>query len=243
MRSFSNPLFLAVDTADRDEAVALVRELKEHLGGVKLGLEFFCAQGPQGVRAVAEEGLPVFVDLKLHDIPNTVRGAVRALMPLAPAMFTVHCSGGLEMLRAAADTAALEAERLGIERPWVLGVTVLTSLDAGDLEAIGIEGSTHKVVARLARLAEKAGLDGIVCAPDEISTARSTLGPHFKLVVPGIRPKGTAHHDQKRVTGPREAIEMGADILVVGRPITQAEDRLLAVRNLLNIVKGAQETA
>lgn len=235
-----NPLFVAIDTADLDEAVRLAEMLKDVAGGLKLGLEFFTAFGPDGVARIAEFDLPLFIDLKFHDIPNTVSGAVRSLMRMRPAMFTVHAFGGLEMLRAAADTAAMEADRHGLPRPWVLGVTVLTSLDAGDLDVLGVEGSTHKVVARLARLAEKAGLDGIVCAPDEISTARSTLGEKFRLVVPGIRPKGAEMHDQKRVTGPREAIELGADVLVVGRPITRSDDPVFAARSILGALERAE---
>ncbi|RMF18104.1 MAG: orotidine-5'-phosphate decarboxylase [Alphaproteobacteria bacterium] len=240
MLKLRNPLFVAIDTADLDEAVRLAEMLKDVAGGLKLGLEFFTAFGPDGVARIAEFDLPLFIDLKFHDIPNTVSGAVRSLMRMRPAMFTVHAFGGLEMLRAAADTAALEADRLGLPRPWVLGVTVLTSLDAGDLDVLGVEGSTHKVVARLARLAEKAGLDGIVCAPDEISTARSTLGEKFRLVVPGIRPKGAEMHDQKRVTGPREAIQLGADVLVVGRPITRSDDPVFAARSILGALERAE---
>ncbi|GAB4127818.1 MAG: orotidine-5'-phosphate decarboxylase [Rhodothalassiaceae bacterium] len=233
MSRFRNPLFLALDSGDLESALSLARKVAPHVGGYKIGLEMFCTAGPAGIEPIAEIGLPIFIDLKFHDIPNTVAGAVRSVMRLKPAILTVHCSGGLEMLRAAAETVANEAERQDMDAPWLVGVTVLTSLDAGDLDALGIEGSTHKVVARLARLAEKAGLDGIVCAPHEISTARSTIGSDLKLIVPGIRPKGSDTGDQKRVMTPREAVSLGADILVIGRPISRADDPVMAVNAIL----------
>lgn len=233
MPPFRNPLFLAIDTGDLDAALSLANSVKDHIGGIKLGLEFFSAQGPAGVSRIAGLGLPLFIDLKYHDIPNTVAGAVRAILALEPAILTVHTSGGLDMLRAAADCVANESEKRNIAPPWLVGVTLLTSLDAGDLDALGIEGSTHKVVARLAKLADKAGLDGIVCAPHEISTARSVSGQSLKLVVPGIRPKGVETDDQKRVMTPREAVSHGADVIVVGRPITKAADPSLAAQSIL----------
>jgi len=234
MPRFANPLFCALDTGDLDHALELAGTLETVVGGFKLGLEFFCAHGPEGVRRIGDIGVPLFVDLKLHDIPNTVAGAVRSVMPLAPAMLTVHAAGGTEMMTAAAEAAADEAEQLGVHRPLVVGVTLLTSLDAGDLEALSIEGSTHRVVARLARLAERGGLDGVVCAPDDISTLRSTIGERFKLVVPGIRPKGAPRDDQKRVLTPQEAISAGADIIIVGRPITRADAPARAARAILD---------
>lgn len=230
----ANPLFCALDTADLDAALTLAHALKNVVGGFKLGLEFFCAHGPAGVRRVAALEAPIFVDLKLHDIPNTVQGAMRAVMPLAPAIVTVHASGGLAMLQSAVDAAADEAEKLDVKRPWVVGVTVLTSLDAGDLEALSITGSTHRVAARLARLAERAGCDGAVCAPHEISTLRSTVGEQFKLIVPGIRPKGADPDDQKRVLTPQEAVAAGADYIVVGRPITRADSPERAAKTILD---------
>lgn len=234
MPRFANPLFCALDTRDLDAAVRLAGALADVVGGLKLGLEFFTAHGPKGVRRLAESGLPLFIDLKLHDIPNTVAGAVRAVMPLAPALITVHAGGGAEMMRAAADAAADEAGRLDMRCPLVVGVTVLTSLDGGDLDALGIDGSTHKVVARLARLADKSGLDGVVCAPHEISTARSSTREGFTLVVPGIRPKGSTPDDQKRVLTPEEAVGAGAHIIVVGRPITRADDPAAAAQAILD---------
>lgn len=238
MTRFRNPLFCAIDTPDIAHARDLVRAVKPHAGGIKLGLEFFSAHGPAGVESLSAEGLPVFIDLKLHDIPNTVCGAARALMRLNPAVLTVHVSGGEAMMRSVRDAVENEADRLGVAEPWLVGVTVLTSLDAGDLDALGIEGSTHRVVARLAKLAEKAGLDGVVCAPHEISTTRSTTRPSFRLVVPGIRPRGSDADDQKRVLTPAEAVGAGADIIVVGRPVARADDPGAAARAIAKSIAG-----
>ncbi|GGO08597.1 orotidine 5'-phosphate decarboxylase [Iodidimonas muriae] len=236
MQRFKNPLFCALDTGDMDKATALVDALKDTVGGFKLGLEFFCAHGPKGVEEISKRDVPLFIDLKFHDIPNTVAGAMRSIMQLNPAILTVHAGGGLAMMRAAADSAADTASKLGVKMPWLVAVTVLTSLDAGDLDVLGIEGSTHKVVARLARLAEKAGLDGVVCAPHEISTTRSVAGQDFKLVVPGIRPRGTDAGDQKRVMTPKEAVETGATVIVVGRPITQSDDPVGAAQSIIDAI-------
>jgi len=238
MTRFRNPLFCAIDTPDIGEAQALVRAVKPYAGGVKLGLEFFSAHGPAGVERLSAEGLPLFIDLKLHDIPNTVCGAARALMRLNPAVLTVHVSGGEAMMRSVRTAVESEADRLGVAEPWLVGVTVLTSLDAGDLDALGVEGSTHRAVARLAKLADKSGLDGVVCAPHEISTTRSTTRETFRLVVPGIRPRGSATDDQKRVLTPPEAVGAGADIIVVGRPITRADDPAVAAQAIAESISG-----
>jgi len=237
MQRFANPLFCAIDTGDLEQALELAGTLKDIVGGFKLGLEFFCANGPDGVRRIAELGVPIFLDLKLHDIPNTVAGAVRGATALGPAILTVHAAGGSAMMKAAAETAAEEAERRDLQRPWVVGVTVLTSLDEGDLEALSIEGSSHRVVSRLGRLAERAGLDGAVCAPHEISTVRSTTRERFKLVVPGIRPKGAPADDQKRVLTPQAAVEAGASVIVVGRPIARADSPARAAQKILDTIQ------
>lgn len=219
-------IFTALDTTDADHAAALARDLTGHIGGAKIGKEFFTANGPQGVRQVADVGMPVFIDLKWHDIPNTVAGAVRASLPLKPAIVNVHAAGGAAMLRAAADAAA----EAGSERPLVLAVTVLTSLDDGDLRAIGVDSSVTDQVVRLARLAQDNGIDGVVCSAQEIEALRGACGTNFKLLVPGIRPTWAATGDQKRVMTPREAIDRGADYLVIGRPITGADDPVGAAR-------------
>jgi orotidine-5'-phosphate decarboxylase len=187
------------------------------------------------VRRAAGGGLPVFLDLKFHDIPNTVADAVRAALALAPVMLTVHASGGAAMMRAAADAA----EEAGANRPLVLGVTVLTSLGADDLAATGLAGPVPDQVMRLARLAQASGLDGVVCSAREVAALRAECGAAFKLVVPGIRPAGAAAGDQKRTATPAEAIAAGADYLVVGRPVTGADDPAQAARAIIDEIEAA----
>ncbi|MDP6705804.1 MAG: orotidine-5'-phosphate decarboxylase [Alphaproteobacteria bacterium] len=217
----SNPVFCALDTTDLDRAAALACAVARDGNGVKIGNELFSSNGPEGVARVTRNGeAPLFLDLKFHDIPNTVAGAVRAALPLAPFLLTVHASGGPAMMRAAA-AAAREA---GQARPRVVAVTLLTSLDESDLAEVGIEGPTTARVVALARLAQASGLDGVVSAPQEIAAVRAVCGPDFTLVVPGIRPAGTASGDQKRTMTPAEAMALGADYLVIGRPITEAPD-------------------
>ena len=221
-----NPIFCALDTTDVGQALAWARAIKPYVGGLKIGLEFFNANGPQGVAKVVEVGLPVFADLKLHDIPNTVAGGIRAVLPLGISIVNVHAAGGEAMLRAAADAATTAVAK----RPKVIGVTMLTSLDQSDLTATGVTGTPTEHVTRLAKLAKSAGLDGVVCSAHEIAPLRQALGPDFMLIVPGIRPAGAAVGDQKRVMTPREAVQLGATILVIGRPITAATDPAAAAR-------------
>lgn len=215
----ANPVFVALDTPALDEARALLVRLAPHVGGVKLGLEFFCANGPAGVAAIAALGLPVFLDLKLHDIPNTVAGALHSLAGLAPAIVTVHAAGGHAML-AAARAAAPAATK-------VVAVTVLTSLDDDDLLAAGVGGGAAAQVARLAGVVRGAGLDGVVASPHETAALRAAW-PEGLLVIPGVRPAGSDVGDQKRVMTPREALAAGASVLVIGRPITGAADPVAA---------------
>jgi orotidine-5'-phosphate decarboxylase len=223
-------LFCALDGRDAPTINALAENLHGAVDGLKLGLEFFCAHGPDAIRQVSARGVPIFLDLKLHDIPNTVAGAVRSVAPLAPHFLTVHASGGDAMLRAAVNAAGEEAHRLGLARMRLLAVTVLTSLDRDDLQAMGVDGSPSDQVMRLAELAHNAGIDGIVCSPHEIAEVRSVLGPDKDIVVPGIRPAGNAAGDQKRSATPADAVRAGATALVVGRPITQADDSAAAAR-------------
>lgn len=225
-------IFCALDTVDVEAATALAHQLVGSVGGIKLGLEFFCANGADGFLRVAEAGLPIFLDLKFHDIPNTVAGAIRAVAPLAPQILTIHTQGGPEMMRRAADTAAEEADKLGVSKPLVVGVTVLTSLDDDDMHAVGVQNTVPNQVARLAALAHANGLDGMVCSPKEIALARVVTHADFKLVVPGIRPAGAAVGDQKRVMTPKDAVGAGADFLVIGRPITQADEPAVAARSI-----------
>ena len=218
-----SPIFVAIDTPDLARARDIARAVRGVAGGLKLGLEFFAANGPAGVAQVSEFELPIFLDLKLHDIPNTVAKAVQALAPLEPAILTVHAAGGLAMLENAKAAAS--------PRTRVVAVTVLTSLDQKDLAAAGINGSPADQVRRLAALAQSAGLDGIVCSGEEVGAVHKAWPEGF-LVVPGVRPAGAGAGDQKRVVTPRAAIDHGASIVVIGRPITEADDPAAAVRSI-----------
>ena len=222
-------ILVALDTTDLGRAAALARGLTGLVGGLKVGKEFFTAHGPDEVRG-AVGGARLFLDLKFHDIPNTVAGAVRASVALHPFMVNVHASGGRAMMEAAAAAAREAAEDAEVPRPLVLAVTVLTSLDEGDLEAIGQRGPLEAQVCRLAALAQESGLDGVVCSPREIAALRAECGPDFRLVVPGVRPAWAERGDQKRVMSPGEALAAGADYLVIGRPITSAADPAEAAR-------------
>lgn len=213
-------IFCAIDTTDLNAAKDLARSLKPHVAGLKLGLEFFSAHGPQGYKAIAGMGAPIFLDLKLHDIPNTVAASVTALLPLKPHFMTIHASGGAAMMKAAAEAAA----KGGANRPKILAVTVLTSLNANDLNAIGQDAEPKSQVLRLAKLAKDSGVDGVVCSPAEVAMLREALGPEFILMVPGIRPVGADLGDQKRVMTPKDAVAAGATYVVIGRPITGAPD-------------------
>ncbi|WP_374762982.1 orotidine-5'-phosphate decarboxylase [Yunchengibacter salinarum] len=232
-------LYVALDTTDRVRARALADALAPLGCGIKLGLEFFCAEGPDGVRHVAATGAPLFLDLKLHDIPNTVAGGVRAVVPLGARLLTVHAAGGPAMMEAAAQTARSVAATAGLPRPHVIGVSVLTSLDRGDLAAVGVGHDVPDQVARLGALAEASGLDGMVCSPREVAMLRGVVGPDFQLIVPGIRPAGATSGDQKRVMTPEDAVAAGADSLVVGRPITQADDPVAAARRIMDMLPPA----
>jgi orotidine-5'-phosphate decarboxylase len=215
-----NPIFVAIDTPNLDKAQRLAELVREHAGGVKLGLEFYSAQGRAGVERIAKLGLPIFLDLKLHDIPNTVGKAVAALADLNPAILTVHAAGGAAMLAAAKSAAPASTK--------VVAVTVLTSLDETDLACTGVNSAPADQVVRLAMLARDNGVDGIVCSGAEVATIRG-LWPEGTLVVPGVRPAGADVADQKRVVTPREALEDGASVLVIGRPITGAADPAQAI--------------
>jgi len=219
----TNPVYLALDVPRLDAAVALAHKVKGHVGGLKLGLEFFCAHGAHGVHEIAHVGLPIFLDLKLHDIPNTVAGAMQAIHVLEPAIVTVHASGGRAMMEDAKAAAG--------EHCKVVAVTMLTSLDERDLARTGISGTPHDHVLRLAELAEASGLDGIVCSGHEVKAVHDQWKKGF-FVVPGLRPAGSGVGDQKRVVTPRQARDHGASVLVIGRPISKAEDPAQAAREI-----------
>jgi orotidine-5'-phosphate decarboxylase len=218
-----SPIFVAIDTQDVHRAAAIARDVSGLAAGVKLGLEFFCANGHEGVLRIAEHETPIFLDLKLHDIPNTVEKAVEALAALQPAILTVHAAGGRAMMAAAKAAAPPETK--------VVAVTVLTSLDRDDLHSIGVDRSPASQVTRLAALAREAGLDGIVCSGAEVAQARAAWSGGF-FVVPGVRPAGAEVADQKRVVTPAEAIGDGASVLVIGRPITAAANPRRAIMDI-----------
>ncbi|URW76515.1 orotidine-5'-phosphate decarboxylase [Sphingomonas donggukensis] len=217
----SSPLYVALDTPDLARAKSIAARVRNHVGGIKLGLEFFMANGRAGVREMADVGLPIFLDLKFHDIPNTVAKAVQALRGLEPAILTVHAAGGRAMME--------DAKAAAPEGTKVVAVTMLTSLDASDLASIGVGSDPHDQVVRLAELARESGIDGIVCSGEEVAAARKVWRDGF-FVVPGVRPANGSAGDQKRVVTPRAALDAGASILVVGRPITLAEDPDMAAR-------------
>jgi len=219
----TSPIYVAIDTPDLRKAQELAQQVRHHVGGLKLGLEFFCAHGHHGVHEMMKLGLPIFLDLKLHDIPNTVAKAVQALHMLEPAILTVHAAGGRAMLEDAKAAAGINTK--------VVAVTVLTSLDNGDLLDIGVGSRAEDQVARLADLARSAGLDGIVCSGEEVGLAKKAWSDGF-FVVPGVRLAGGAMGDQKRAVTPREALDRGASILVVGRPISLAENPDIAAREI-----------
>lgn len=217
----TNPIYLALDLPRLDAALALAHKVKGHVGGLKLGLEFFCAHGHHGVHEVAKVGLPIFLDLKLHDIPNTVAGAMQSIHVLEPAIVTIHALGGRAMMEDAKAAAG--------EHTKVVAVTVLTSLDDGDLNSMGVAGSAHDQALRLADLAQEAGLDGIVCSGHEVAAIHHRWKKGY-FVVPGLRPDDGKLGDQKRAVTPRAARDAGASVLVIGRPISRAEDPVAAAR-------------
>jgi len=217
----TNPIYLALDLPRLESAEALARKVAGHIGGLKLGMEFFYAHGHHGVHEIAKIGLPIFLDLKLHDIPNTVAAAMQSIHVLEPAIVTVHASGGRAMMEDAKAAAG--------EHCKVVAVTLLTSLDEADMAATGVGGSAHDQVLRLADLAHSAGLDGIVCSGQEVGAVHRQWKDGF-FVVPGLRPAEGKAGDQKRTVTPRAARDAGASVLVIGRPIARAEDPVAAAR-------------
>ena len=220
-------VLVALDVPTRELALELASQLSSHVGGLKIGLELFCACGPQIVEEIGPDR--VFLDLKFHDIPNTVAAASRVAARLGVHIFNVHCLGGLEMMRAAANAA-----RETNADVKVIGVTILTSHDSDSLAKIGLSETPREAVPRLAMLAQEAGLDGVVCSAREILPVRAACGDDFLLVTPGIRPANAERGDQKRVLTPAEAIKAGANYLVVGRPITGAADPVKAAQTLFD---------
>ncbi len=228
-----NPILVALDVDTAEKALALADALKGAVGGFKIGKQLFTAEGPAIVRTLAERGERVFLDLKFHDIPNTVAGAVTSAVATGAWMVNVHCSGGSKMMRAASDAATLAAAKLGRPRPLVIGVTVLTSMDEGALAEVGTSRPVMEQVVHLARLAQGSGLDGVVASPLETRAIRNACGPEFVIVTPGIRSASQGStDDQARTMGAAEAVQAGATYLVIGRPITGAVDPRAAAEQI-----------
>jgi orotidine-5'-phosphate decarboxylase len=231
-RVMRNPILVALDVSTREIALDLARNLAPAVGGFKIGSELFTSAGPEIIEAIRATGAAVFLDLKFHDIPNTVAQACAAATRLGVWMINVHAAGGSAMLAAGRDAVANAAAAEGRARPWLIAVTLLTSIGSDDLAAIGVAGTADGQVLRLARLAQASGLDGVVCSAREAAMLRAACGANFKLVTPGIRPAGTTLHDQARVMTPAAAIAAGADYLVIGRAITAAGDPLRALQDI-----------
>ena len=224
-------IIVAIDTIDTNEALKITKLIPD-VGAFKLGLEYFCANGPKGISKISETGVKIFLDLKFHDIPNTVAGAIRASLNLEPYMMTVHLSGGYNMLDRTMEEVKEYCSKKSLKKPLILGVSVLTSIDNNDFSSLGIKGKVEDQVVRLAKLAENSGLDGLVCSAKELKIVKREVGKNLILVTPGIRPAGGEVNDQKRILTPAQAIKDGANFLVIGRPITSVDDPQEALNNI-----------
>ena len=224
-------IIVALDTTDISQALALTKLIPD-VGAFKLGLEYFCANGPEGIIKISETGIKIFLDLKFHDIPNTVAGAIKASLNMEPYMMTVHLSGGYNMLHRTMEEVKEYCAKNSLKIPLILGVSVLTSIDDNDFTSLGLIGKVEDQVIRLAKLAKDADLDGMVCSAKELKRVKKKMGKNLILVTPGIRPAGGIMNDQKRITTPSQAISDGADFLVIGRPITEAIDPVQALNNI-----------
>ena len=230
-------LIVALDVDTKEKALGLVKKLKSEVKTFKIGSELFTSCGPEIVEAVKAQGCGIFLDLKFHDIPNTVAKSAAAAARLGVSILNVHALGGYDMMKRAAESAAMEAKALKIARPKVIAVTILTSMDENSLKKIGIDDNMEKQVLRLARLAKDVLLDGVVASPSEIRPIREALGKEFIIVTPGVRPEWAAVNDQKRIATPKEAVLNGATYIVVGRPIIEAPDPLAAAKRILEEIK------
>lgn len=236
----NNKLIVALDVNDREKALALVKELAGKVEFFKVGMELYYRAGSGIVHEIVDAGAKVFLDLKLHDIPNTVGRAARVLVRSGASIINVHAAGGSAMMRAARESALEEADRLGSHVPWVVAVTVLTSIEKDVFnKEMGLPGEIADRVRVWSLLAREAGLDGVVCSPREIELVRKTCGSNFKIITPGIRPAGARLGDQRRVMTPGEAVRQGASYIVVGRPVTGATDRLGAANAILDEINKA----
>ena len=234
-----NQLIVALDVENLAAANELITILSDEIKWFKIGKQLFTAVGPASVKLLREAEKAIFLDLKFHDIPNTVAGAVTSGTSVGANMINLHASGGLEMMRAAAEAAEKQASELGVPKPTLLGVTVLTSVDEGNFQRdFGTQRKLESQVAYLAELSKQAGLDGVVASPLEIELIRKVCGDDFVILTPGVRPVWAASNDQQRVMTPAEAINAGADYIVVGRPITAAENPREAARTILQEIHG-----
>ena len=229
---FLNPIIVAIDKNSETEAYELSKELRGHIGAVKLGLEYFNTYGPEGIIKIKNLDIPIFLDLKIHDIPQTVKKTIDTLSSLRPAILNVHALGGKKMME-----YALKAISQSSPETHLIAVTILTSLDNDDLSMMGVDISTKNLVSNLAKLTKESGLSGVVCSSEEIKIVRKSCGKNFKIIVPGIRPEGFSNNDQKRVMTPKEAIILGADHLVIGRPITESKDPKNTAIEIVNSIK------
>ena len=228
----NNPIFCAIDTSNIDEAEAIIEQISPYIGGIKLGLEFFTSCGLLGLEKIKKLEIPIFIDLKLNDIPNTVKQALNNILQFEPKYTTLHLSGGSEML-----VECVNLKNKLNSKTQLIGVTILTSFNDMLISEIGIEKSVNANVKQLTQLAINCGVDGIVCSPLEISEVKDTHGGKLKIISPGIRSKENLSNDQKRTLSAKEAIDAGADVLVVGRPITDAEDPAKAAENIYSEIK------
>ena len=235
MLNFKEKIIVAIDTIDTGEALRLVKTIPD-AGALKLGLEYFCFNGPEGIKLISQTGAKIFLDLKFHDIPNTVAGAIKAILHLQPYMLTIHLSGGYDMLMKANDIVSEYCLKNAIKRPKILGVSVLTSLDDNDFSSLGIKGRVEDQVIRLAKLAEAADLDGLVSSARELKIIRKELGSKLILVTPGIRLMDGQVNDQKRIVTPSQAINDGANFLVIGRPITASKDPGASLEHIAKVI-------
>ena len=229
---FLNPIIVAIDKNSETEAYELSKELRGHIGAIKLGLEYFDTFGPEGIIKIQNLDIPIFLDLKIHDIPQTVKKTIDSISSLKPAILNIHALGGKKMMEYALDAVSKSSPET-----YLIAVTILTSLDNDDLRMMGIDISTKKLVSNLAKLAKEIGLSGVVCSSEEIKMVRESCGNNFKIIVPGIRPEGSNKNDQKRVMTPKEAIILGADHLVIGRPITESKDPKNTAIEIINSIK------
>ena len=230
---YLNPIILAIDKNSDVEAIDLSKELKGHIGAIKLGLEYFDTYGPDGIRKLQMLDIPIFLDLKIHDIPQTVKKTIKTLSTLKPAILNVHALGGRKMME-----YAMESISKNSPKTQLVGVTVLTSLDDKDLQTMGMNISSKDLVVKLAKLTKISGLAGVVCSSKEIKIVREACGADFKIIVPGIRPEGSDKNDQKRIMTPKEAVNLGADYLVIGRPITDSKNPRGTVIEIINSINA-----